>query len=129
MYCTAYKILQSGNCLFTLAAASKTLASSPFSIFTSLRAKHKKKITQFIRKWSLRAEMKRKCHLHSSGNVSAMHVKHRLNMDSDLQSLFGLHVHNCTHWLRPPQTHHLTFPHLGSYTRTLLVSQERRRIL
>ncbi len=26
---------------------------------------------------------------------------HRLNMDLDLQSLFGLHVHSCTHWLRP----------------------------
>jgi hypothetical protein len=22
-------------------------------------------------------------------------------MDLDLQSLFGLHVHTCTHWLRP----------------------------
>jgi hypothetical protein len=28
---------------------------------------------------------------------------HRLNMELDLQSLFGLHVHSCTHWLRPPQ--------------------------
>jgi hypothetical protein len=26
---------------------------------------------------------------------------HRLNMEVDLQSLFGLHVHSCTHWLRP----------------------------
>jgi hypothetical protein len=26
---------------------------------------------------------------------------HRLNMELDLQSLFGLHVHSCTHWLRP----------------------------
>jgi hypothetical protein len=24
-----------------------------------------------------------------------------LNMELDLQSLFGLHVHGCTHWLRP----------------------------
>ncbi len=23
------------------------------------------------------------------------------NMELDLQSLFGLHVHSCTHWLRP----------------------------
>jgi hypothetical protein len=22
-------------------------------------------------------------------------------MELDLQSLFGLHVHSCTHWLRP----------------------------
>ncbi len=40
----------SGNCLFTLAAASKTLASSPFSIFTSLCAKNKTKITLLKRK-------------------------------------------------------------------------------
>ncbi len=26
---------------------------------------------------------------------------HRLNMELDLQSLFGLHVHSCTHLLRP----------------------------
>ncbi len=25
---------------------------------------------------------------------------HRLNMEIDLQSLFGLHVHSCYHWLR-----------------------------
>ncbi len=24
-----------------------------------------------------------------------------LSMELDLQSLFGLHVHSCTHWLRP----------------------------
>jgi hypothetical protein len=26
---------------------------------------------------------------------------HRLNMELDLQSLFGPHVYSCTHWLRP----------------------------
>jgi hypothetical protein len=26
---------------------------------------------------------------------------HRLNMELDLQSLFGAHVHSSTHWLRP----------------------------
>ncbi len=26
---------------------------------------------------------------------------HRLNMELDLQSLFGLHVHSCAHWLGP----------------------------
>ncbi len=25
----------------------------------------------------------------------------RLNMELDFQSVFGLHVHSCTHWLRP----------------------------
>ncbi len=28
---------------------------------------------------------------------------HRLNMELDLQSLFWIHVHSCTHWLRPQQ--------------------------
>ncbi len=45
--------------------------------------------------------------------------KHRLNMELDLQSLFGLHVHSCTHWLRPPPP---LPPYLDSYTRALLVS-------
>jgi hypothetical protein len=40
---------------------------------------------------------------------------HRLNMALDLQSLFGLHVQSCTHWLSPP-------PHLVSDTRALLVN-------
>jgi hypothetical protein len=26
-------------------------------------------------------------------------ANHRLNIELDLQSLFGLHVHSCTHWL------------------------------
>jgi hypothetical protein len=39
---------------------------------------------------------------------------HRLNMKIDLLSLFGLNVHKCTH--------------LGSYTRALLVSQDRRHL-
>ncbi len=33
-------------------------------------------------------------------------VEHRLNMELDLQSLFGLHVHSCTHWAEtshPPE--------------------------
>jgi hypothetical protein len=56
-------------------------------------------------------------------------LPHRLEVD--LQSLFGLHVHcavhSCTHWLRP---RNLTPspPHLGSYTRALLVSQDRRHL-
>jgi hypothetical protein len=28
------------------------------------------------------------------------HDIHRLNIELDLQSLFGLHVHSCTHWLK-----------------------------
>jgi hypothetical protein len=47
-------------------------------------------------------------------------------MELDLQSLFGLHVYSCTHRLRPrnspPQ------PHLGSYKRAILVSQQRRHL-
>jgi hypothetical protein len=34
----------------------------------------------------------------SGGGVSYVHG---LNMEVDLQSLFGLHVHSCSHWLRP----------------------------
>jgi hypothetical protein len=52
-------------------------------------------------------------------------------MELDLQGFFGLHVHIliCTHWLRPcnppPPPHPL---HLSSYTRVLLVSQDRRHL-
>jgi hypothetical protein len=28
-------------------------------------------------------------------------ILYKLNMELDPQSLFGLHVHSCTHWLRP----------------------------
>ncbi len=49
-------------------------------------------------------------------------------VESDLQSLFGLHVHSCTHWdigwdpATPPP------PHLGSHTMAQLVSQDRRHL-
>ncbi len=33
--------------------------------------------------------------------VYALSCMHRLNIDLDLQSFFGLHVYSCTHWLRP----------------------------
>jgi hypothetical protein len=49
-------------------------------------------------------------------------VKHGVR---DLQSLFGLHVHSCVHLLRPRIT---LPPHLGLYTRALLVSQDRRHL-
>ncbi len=41
-------------------------------------------------------------------------LHHRLNVELDIQSLFGPHVHSCTHWpipRTPPP------PHSGSYTR------------
>jgi hypothetical protein len=50
---------------------------------------------------------------------------HRLNMELDLQSLFGL---LCTAVLETPQLPPLP-PHLGSYTRALSVSQDRRHLL
>ncbi len=34
-------------------------------------------------------------------NRAAFLPSHRLNMELDLHSLFGLHVHSCTHWQRP----------------------------
>ncbi len=51
------------------------------------------------------------------------YYSYRLNMEKDLRSLFGLHVHSCIHWLRPRNP---SPTHLGSYTRALLVSQDRR---
>ncbi len=47
-------------------------------------------------------------------------------MELDLQSLYGLQVHSCTHWLR---TRNSPLPsHLGLNTRALLVSQDRRHL-
>ena len=43
--------------------------------------------------------------------------QHRLNMELDLQSLFGLHVHGFTHWLRPRNTPPPSAFGLISYTR------------
>jgi hypothetical protein len=47
-------------------------------------------------------------------------------MELDLQSLFGFlcTTVNCSHWLRP----HNSPSHLGSYTRALLVSKDRRHL-
>ncbi len=51
---------------------------------------------------------------------------HRLNMELDLQSLFGLlYTPVLIGW--DPATPRLP-PHLGSYTRALLVSQDRRHL-
>ncbi len=60
---------------------------------------------------------------------SADGTDHRLNMELDLQNLFGIHVHSCTHyhWLRPNKPQ-LPPAHLGSYTRALLVNQDRRHL-
>ncbi len=55
-------------------------------------------------------------------------VDHRLNMELDRQSLFGLHVHSCTHWLRARHPPPPPPPHLGPYTRALLVSHDRRQL-
>jgi hypothetical protein len=44
-------------------------------------------------------------------NRAEVYTRHRLNMELDLQSLFGLHVHSCTRWLRPrnPSPHPSAF--------------------
>ncbi len=39
----------------------------------------------------------------------------RLHMDLDLQSLFGLHVHSCTHWMKPLAPH--PFPRIWAHIR------------
>ncbi len=60
------------------------------------------------------------------GNHESMDCSHRLNIELDIQNLFGLHVYSFTHWLRPciatPQFP--SPPHLGSFTRAPLVSQD-----
>jgi hypothetical protein len=41
---------------------------------------------------------------HTSAKIEASRLnqlQQGLNMELDLQSLLGLHVHSCTHWLRP----------------------------
>jgi hypothetical protein len=48
-------------------------------------------------------------------------------MQLDLQSLFELLCTSCTHWLRPRNSPP-PLPHLGSYTRALLVSQFGRHL-
>ncbi len=55
----------------------------------------------------------------STLEVSSPCLQHRKNMELDLQSFFGLHVHSCTHWLRPrmqPSRPPPIPPHLDSYT-------------
>ncbi len=42
-------------------------------------------------------------------------TNHMLNMELDLQSLFGLHVHSCTHWLRPRNRD--PYPHIRAHKR------------
>ncbi len=41
----------------------------------------------------------------------------RLNMELGLQSLFGLHVHSCTHWLRPRHTPYPPTPSIWALIR------------
>jgi hypothetical protein len=57
-----------------------------------------------------------------------------LNLELDLQSLFGLcasDIHSCTHWLRPRKAQplpHAPIPKHLNFTRELLVSQDRRHL-
>ncbi len=61
---------------------------------------------------------------HTSYLSAQVPYSHRLNVELDLLSLFGLHVYSCTHWLRPRNYHPPPPLHLGSYMNALLVSQE-----
>ncbi len=72
----------------------------------------------FLSKWILPAGT-----LLAEGNLVG--TSHRLSIEIDIQSLFGLHVYSCTHWLRAL---HPPLPHLGSDTRALLVSHDRRHL-
>ncbi len=42
---------------------------------------------------------------------------HRLNVELDLQSLFGLHAHSFTHWLRPRNTPPPPSPRIWAHIR------------
>ncbi len=55
---------------------------------------------------------------------------HRLNVEVDLQSLFGLHVTSCAQLYSLAETPELLPipPHWDSYTRALLVSKDRRHL-
>jgi hypothetical protein len=52
---------------------------------------------------------------------------HRLNMELDLQSLFGLHVYTVQLYSLS-ETPHPPPPYFGTYTRALLVIQDRRHL-
>jgi hypothetical protein len=56
-----------------------------------------------------------------NNDISDYSPPHGLKMELDLQSLFRLRVHSCTHWLRPRKHPHT--PHLVN-TKALLVSQD-----
>ncbi len=54
--------------------------------------------------------------------------QHRLKMELDLQSLFVLHVYTELYSLAETPQLSLLSPHLGLYTRALLVSPDRRHL-
>ncbi len=95
-----------------------------------LTPKISRRNTSFTRWWKLEVNWWYVCVCGSSSvrnGASFIIHSHRLNMELDLQSLFGLHVHSCTCTYLQPIGNHL-LPHLGSYTRALLVSQDRRHL-
>jgi hypothetical protein len=59
--------------------------------------------------------------------VQVKPINHWLHMELDLQSLFGLLCIQLYSLAETPATPPL-LPHLGSYTRALLVSQYRRHL-
>jgi hypothetical protein len=68
--------------------------------------------------------------LGSTVQAVRLQVNHRLNMELHLQSLFGLHV-QCAQLYSLAETPQLPPPlsdYLGSFMRTLLVSQDRRHL-
>jgi hypothetical protein len=55
-------------------------------------------------------------------DVGELYWVHRLTLELDLQSLFGLQVYSCSYWLRPRSP--LAFGLISEVS--LLVSQDRR---
>ncbi len=80
-----------------------------------------------------RVRTSRECAAYSVGKSSSIkcHSPFKLIVQIsqvDLQSLFGLLFYSCTHWLRPRNSPLPPPQHLGSYTRTLFVNQDRRHL-
>ncbi len=67
---------------------------------------------------------------HDEPNEPTKGRTHRLNMEVDNQSLFGLHVTWCAHLYSLAETTQLLplSPHLARITRALLVSKDRRHL-
>jgi hypothetical protein len=79
----------------------ETLHAALLDFLTLLDRIQERKWTFLTKKW--KPGVKSNISRSNEGNSGG-------KMELDLQSLFGLHVHSCTHWLRPRNPlHHPAF--------------------